>query len=151
MTASRRPGWLTQFVASPAHGPLPGLLLLLTVSTGLVDAVSILSLGRVFVANMTGNIVFIGFALAGSPGFSLQASAARTGRFPGRCECRRRAGDAARRPSGSAAAQRGRLELILLVVAVVVLAAAGRPYGTAVQDVAVVLAAVALGRAERPG
>ena len=51
------------------------LLIMLTVSTGMVDAVSILTLGRVFVANMTGNIVFIGFGLAGAPGFSLQASA----------------------------------------------------------------------------
>jgi hypothetical protein len=37
------------------------LLLTLTVVTGTVDAVSILSLGRVFVANMTGNVVFVGF------------------------------------------------------------------------------------------
>ena len=35
---------------------------------GVVDAVSILSLGRVFVANMTGNVVFVGFALAGASG-----------------------------------------------------------------------------------
>jgi uncharacterized membrane protein YoaK (UPF0700 family) len=42
--------------------------------TGVVDAVSILALGRVFIANMTGNVVFIGFALAGAPGFSLAAS-----------------------------------------------------------------------------
>jgi uncharacterized membrane protein YoaK (UPF0700 family) len=60
--------------ADPKHGPLPGLLLLLTIVTGLVDAVSIFSLGRVFVANMTGNVVFVGFALAGAPGFSLSAS-----------------------------------------------------------------------------
>ena len=36
-------------------------LLLLTFSTGLVDAVSVLVLGHVFVANMTGNIIFLGF------------------------------------------------------------------------------------------
>jgi uncharacterized membrane protein YoaK (UPF0700 family) len=36
--------------------------------------VSILSLGRVFVANMTGNVVFVGFAVAGAPGFALSAS-----------------------------------------------------------------------------
>jgi uncharacterized membrane protein YoaK (UPF0700 family) len=58
----------------PRHGPLPPLLLALTLVTGLVDAVSILKLGRVFVANMTGNVVFTGFALAGAPGFSLTAS-----------------------------------------------------------------------------
>jgi len=41
---------------------LPGVLLILTAVTGVVDAVSILALGRVFVANMTGNVVFAGFA-----------------------------------------------------------------------------------------
>ena len=47
------------------HGPLPALLVGLTVVTGLVDAFSYLSLGHVFVANMTGNVVFLGFGLAG--------------------------------------------------------------------------------------
>ncbi len=56
------------------QGPLPPLLIALTVVTGLVDAFSYLVLGRVFVANMTGNVVFIAFSLAGSPGFSLAAS-----------------------------------------------------------------------------
>src|SRR6202042_1659950 len=69
---------LSQFArdwfADPRHGPLPLTLFLLTVNTGVVDAVSILSLGRVFVANMTGNVVFVGFAAAGAPGFSLSAS-----------------------------------------------------------------------------
>jgi uncharacterized membrane protein YoaK (UPF0700 family) len=65
---------LRRLVHDERDGPLPLLLLGLTVLTGLVDAVSILSLGRVFVANMTGNVVFIGFALAGAPGFSLAAS-----------------------------------------------------------------------------
>lgn len=62
--------------SDPAHGPLPVLLVGLTVLTGVVDAISILSLGRVFVANMTGNVVFIGFALTGAAGFSLAASLA---------------------------------------------------------------------------
>jgi uncharacterized membrane protein YoaK (UPF0700 family) len=53
---------------------MPAILLVMTVLTGVVDAVSILALGRVFIANMTGNIVFIGFALARAPGFSLSAS-----------------------------------------------------------------------------
>jgi uncharacterized membrane protein YoaK (UPF0700 family) len=61
-------------VADPAHGPLPAVLLVLTFVTGVVDGVSILSLGHVFVANMTGNVVFIGFALGGAAGFSLVAS-----------------------------------------------------------------------------
>jgi len=56
------------------HGPLPPLLLAMTVVTGLIDAFSYLVLGHVFVANMTGNIVFLAFALAGAHGFSIAAS-----------------------------------------------------------------------------
>jgi uncharacterized membrane protein YoaK (UPF0700 family) len=63
------------------HGPLPPLLLVLTVVTGLIDAVSYLALGRVFVANMTGNVVFLGFALAGAPGLSVPASLVSMGSF----------------------------------------------------------------------
>ena len=65
---------VASYTRHPRHGPLPAILLLLTLGTGLVDAVSILGLGRVFVANMTGNVVFVGFALAGAPGFSLLGS-----------------------------------------------------------------------------
>lgn len=63
------------------HGPLPASLVVLTVVTGLVDAVSYLSLGHVFVANMTGNIVFLGFALAGAASVSLPAAALATAAF----------------------------------------------------------------------
>jgi uncharacterized membrane protein YoaK (UPF0700 family) len=55
-------------------GPLPPLLVAMTVVTGLVDAFSYLVLGHVFVANMTGNVVFLGFAVAGAHGFSIPAS-----------------------------------------------------------------------------
>ena len=68
------PRRLWRTTEGPGWGPLPELLLILTLVTGLVDAVSILALGRVFVANMTGNVVFAGFAIAGAPGFSLGAS-----------------------------------------------------------------------------
>jgi uncharacterized membrane protein YoaK (UPF0700 family) len=56
------------------HDPLPIVLVVLTVTTGLVDAVSVLGLGRVFTANMTGNVVFLGFAIAGVPEFSVARS-----------------------------------------------------------------------------
>lgn len=68
--------FLRDYLAHPRHGPLPALLLVLTAVTGIVDAASILGLGRVFVANMTGNVVFIGFGLAGADGFTLDASLA---------------------------------------------------------------------------
>jgi uncharacterized membrane protein YoaK (UPF0700 family) len=41
-------------------------LLLLTFTTGLVDAVGFIGIGRVFTANMTGNVALLGFGLAGS-------------------------------------------------------------------------------------
>lgn len=50
---------------------LVAVLLLLTVVSGLIDAVSYLGLGHVFTANMTGNVVVLGFAAAGAPGFSV--------------------------------------------------------------------------------
>jgi uncharacterized membrane protein YoaK (UPF0700 family) len=54
--------------------PLVVTLAALTVVSGLVDAVSFLGLGHVFTANMTGNVVLLGFAAAGAPGFSMGAS-----------------------------------------------------------------------------
>jgi uncharacterized membrane protein YoaK (UPF0700 family) len=56
-------------------------LTVLTVVSGLVDAVSYLGLGHVFTANMTGNVVLLGFAAAGAPGFSIVASLASLGSF----------------------------------------------------------------------
>jgi uncharacterized membrane protein YoaK (UPF0700 family) len=63
------------------HGPLPGFLLMLTFVTGLVDAVSYLKLGHVFVANMTGNVLFLGFAVAGVHDFSVAATLCSVGGF----------------------------------------------------------------------
>ncbi|HEY3472373.1 MAG TPA: YoaK family protein [Amycolatopsis sp.] len=61
-------------MAEPKPRDLAALLLTLTVVTGVVDAVSFLGLGRVFVANMTGNVVFFGFAAAGETTLSVLAS-----------------------------------------------------------------------------
>ena len=52
-------------------GRLLQLLIVMTFVTGLVDAFSYLVLGHVFVANMTGNVVFLGFGLAGAPDFAI--------------------------------------------------------------------------------
>ncbi len=57
------------------------MMVALTVVTGIVDAVSYLRLGHVFVANMTGNVVFLGFALAGAAGLSAGASLAAIAAF----------------------------------------------------------------------
>ena len=130
-------------VRSSAHGPLPVLLLVLTAATGVIDAVSILALGRVFVANMTGNVVFLGMALANAPGFSLDASlAALAGFLLGAFAC----GAVVRRRGG----HRGRLlrdvgagELVLVAAALVLTAVAAT--GAVVNAVVAALLAIAMG------
>jgi uncharacterized membrane protein YoaK (UPF0700 family) len=136
---------LRRFVADPAHGPLPALMLVLTVLTGVVDAVSILSLGRVFVANMTGNVVFVGFALAGASGFSLSASlSALAGFLVGAS-----VGGIAVERLG---AHRGRLlavvaggELVLVLLALVAAVWAGSRIGAGERDAIAALLALAMG------
>ncbi|MFF9404131.1 YoaK family protein [Streptomyces anandii] len=61
--------------------PLVTVLLGLTVVSGLIDAVSYLGLGHVFTANMTGNVVVLGFAAAGAPGFTVTHTAASLAAF----------------------------------------------------------------------
>jgi uncharacterized membrane protein YoaK (UPF0700 family) len=61
---------------SPANDRvLPPVLLALTLTTGLIDAASYLGLGHVFTANMTGNIVLLGFGLAHAGGLPVLAPA----------------------------------------------------------------------------
>jgi Protein of unknown function (DUF1275) len=61
-TSSGHPG------ATRRVEPLLLALSLLTVVTGLVDAACYLGLGRVFTANMTGNVVLLAFGAAGRRG-----------------------------------------------------------------------------------
>src|SRR4051794_12108218 len=61
--------------------PLARALLVLTFTTGVVDAVSYLALGRVFTANMTGNVVFLGFGIAGAGGLPVVAPLLSLGSF----------------------------------------------------------------------
>jgi len=60
---------------------LLGPLMILTTTTGVVDAISFVGLGHVFTANMTGNVVFLGFALGGAEGLSIQRSLAALATF----------------------------------------------------------------------
>jgi uncharacterized membrane protein YoaK (UPF0700 family) len=134
-----------RLLSDPAHGPLSAMLLVLTVVAGVVDAVSILRLGRVFVANMTGNVVFIGFSLAGAPGFVLTASLfALAGFLAGAA-----LGGAMSTRLGSDRALVVRagaiVELVLLAGALVVSAAAGAHLGRVVVDVLAATSALAMG------
>jgi uncharacterized membrane protein YoaK (UPF0700 family) len=67
--------------------PLVRALIGLTVVTGLVDAISFLGLGHIFTANMTGNVVFLGFAAGGAPGISAARSIAALCAFAGGSVC----------------------------------------------------------------
>ena len=151
-------GLARSLFADPRFGPLPALLVTLTVVTGVVDAVSILALGRVFVANMTGNVVFAAFALVGAPGFSLSASLFAlagflVGAYAGGLMIARSADRGALLRAGTAA------EVLLAAVALLIAALSGDPgashgtlhlgtagaFGAAVTDVLACLLAVALG------
>ncbi|KUI37031.1 YoaK family protein [Mycobacterium sp. GA-2829] len=62
-------------VSSPvSHRLTVTALLLLTFATGLVDAISVLVLGHVFVANMTGNVIFLGFWFVPHSGVDVTAA-----------------------------------------------------------------------------
>jgi uncharacterized membrane protein YoaK (UPF0700 family) len=61
--------------------PLALALLALTFTTGIVDAVSYLGLGRVFSANMTGNVVLLGFGIVGSGGLPIVGPMVSLGAF----------------------------------------------------------------------
>jgi uncharacterized membrane protein YoaK (UPF0700 family) len=119
------------------------LMLALTFSTGVVDAVGYLGLDRVFTGNMTGNVVVLGMALAGGAslpvlrpalallGFMLGAAA--TGRL-----LRPDGPGWGRRTSGAFLAVAVGLAA-LAVVAVVVPGADAGPAGTVVTSVLAVL------------
>ena len=157
-TEAAHAGFARSLVADPGYGPLYGLLLALTVVTGVVDAVSILALGRVFVANMTGNVVFAAFAVVGAPGFSLSASLFALagfliGAYAGGVLISRFGQD-----RGLLLRAGSAVELVFAAVALAVAAASGDPgathgtlglsggeFGAAVTDTLAALLAIALG------
>ena len=57
------------------------MMMALTFATGLVDAVGFLALDRVFVGNMTGNIVILGMAVAGADDLPVLGPAIALGTF----------------------------------------------------------------------
>jgi uncharacterized membrane protein YoaK (UPF0700 family) len=127
------------------HGPLAPVLVALTFTTGLVDAVSYIKLGHVFVANMTGNVVFLGFAIAGAQGLTASASLAAIGAFLVGALAGGRLG-------ARTAAHRGRVlraavavELALMAVALLVALLGGEPVGSGTQYALIGLLALAMG------
>ncbi|CCK31947.1 putative membrane protein [Streptomyces davaonensis JCM 4913] len=127
------------------QGPLPPLMLALTLVTGVVDAVSFLTLGHVFVANMTGNVIFLGFALAGAEDLSALASVVAMASFLTGAVVGGRVG-------ARYATHRGRLlraatiaQSVLVTAALVVTAVADGEVTTRVRYPLIVLLALAMG------
>lgn len=58
---------MVTYLRSHPDGLHLGLMLALTFSTGVIDAVGYLGLDKVFTGNMTGNVVILGMAIAGAP------------------------------------------------------------------------------------
>jgi uncharacterized membrane protein YoaK (UPF0700 family) len=137
--------WTERLAPYAQHGPLPLVLLGLTVVTGVVDAVSYIALGHVFVGNMTGNIVLLGFALAGAPGLSVAASLTAIAAFLAGAVL---GGALGRRIPGhrGAFARTGiAAEVALLAVAFVVALGADDPITGARRYAVIVVLAIALG------
>lgn len=129
----------------PGDGVLPPLMIVLTVVTGVVDAVAYLKLGRVFVANMTGNVVFLGFGAAGAKGLSVGGSLVALACFlPGGIA----AGRLASRLGASKLHQlraATAIQFVLCAVAVAVAAIAGHRLGAGARYALIVLLALAMG------
>ena len=128
-----------------ADGPLPPLLLTLTVVTGLVDATSYLKLGHVFVANMTGNVVFLGFGIAGAGGISVWASLTALGSFLVGGLVGGRIGARWSSDRGHHLTATTSTELLLVTAALAVAALSTHHIGTASRYAVIVLLAIAMG------
>jgi uncharacterized membrane protein YoaK (UPF0700 family) len=127
------------------HGPLSPLLLVLTIVTGLVDSFSYLSLGHVFVANSTGNVVFLAFALAGAHGFSIQASLLALAAFATGALAGGRAITSLSRNRGRLLAVVTAIEAVLAAAALAVALGGSAPYTGASRYVLIALLGMAMG------
>jgi uncharacterized membrane protein YoaK (UPF0700 family) len=120
-------------------------LLALTCTTGLVDAVSLLGLGRVFCANMTGNVVLLGFAIAHTSGFSVTATLTALLGFVAGAGVAARLGRNARvEPHGWLLPALG-VEVVLVLVAAILATGVEPTTDTALRDVVIAVLAVAMG------
>jgi uncharacterized membrane protein YoaK (UPF0700 family) len=146
---------MTPFVAEirqtiiPGHatkdGPLPPLLVLMTLVTGLVDAFSYLLLGHVFVANMTGNVVLLGFALVGAPGFSIAASLAAIASFALGALIGGKVGSLLGQNRGRLLGTAASIQALFIAAAVLLAALSGNPIADGYRYPLIVLLAIAMG------
>ncbi len=127
------------------HGPLLPLLVALTFLTGVVDAASYLRLGHVFVANMTGNVVFLGFALAGAGGLSAISSIVALCSFLLGAAAGGRLGAVSSEHRGRVLRATSFAQVLLTLLALVVAVAVGEPLSSAARYALIVPLALAMG------
>jgi uncharacterized membrane protein YoaK (UPF0700 family) len=132
--------------ARPATPPaLPRALIGLTFVTGMVDAASYLGLGRVFTANQTGNVVVLGFAISGAPGFSVPATTIALGCFLAGAVAGGRLGRALELRHGRWIAAALAIEIVALAVAAVVTIGLGHSDHETQRYAAIAVAAAGMG------
>lgn len=136
---------LRRAVYDEAHGPLPAMLLALTVLAGVVDATSILRLGHVFVATMTGNLVFIGLGIAGAKGFAVGTAALAIGGFIVGAVIGGRACEAASSHRGRALRNVLAVKLVFATAVTVTAILTGPRFPVGARDAMVVLLAMSMG------
>jgi uncharacterized membrane protein YoaK (UPF0700 family) len=125
--------------------PLALTLLSLTFTTGVVDAVSYLGLGHVFTANMTGNVVLLGFGLAGAGHLPVVAPIVSLAAFLVGAACAGRIARHLKRTDGPPLILALVLETALVAAAAVLATALNIEPGTAAGYVAIALLALAMG------
>jgi uncharacterized membrane protein YoaK (UPF0700 family) len=117
----------------------------MTLVTGLVDAFSYLLLGHVFVANMTGNVVLLGFALVGAPGFSIAASLLAVAAFSVGAMLGGKLGALLRQDRCHLFRTAASIQAVFLAFTVAVAAVSGNPVTDAYRYALIVILAIAMG------
>lgn len=126
-------------------GPLAGMLILLTAASGLIDGTTLLRLGHVFGAAMTGNLLFIGVAMAGASGFSATTSLDALGAFVVGSFLARLVIDGTSSQRGRLLRDAAAIQLASLAVSTTVVAVVGNTPGSAARYSLLALISAAMG------
>lgn len=141
-----REAWRTIHPApDDPNGPLPPLLLVFTVVTGLIDSLSYLLLGHVFVANMTGNVLFLGIAVGGSGEFSPAGALTGLAAFVAGGLVGGRIASTSHHHRGRLMFRAATVELVLVLAAACWIALASDPFTGAWRFVLITVLATAMG------
>jgi uncharacterized membrane protein YoaK (UPF0700 family) len=136
---------LRRAVIDERDGPLPAMLVALTVLAGVVDAASILALGGVFVATVTGNLVFVGLGIAGARQFAIVTCLLAIGGFVVGALAGGRACRLGRQHRGRVMRDVLHVKLVLAFVVTVIAVASGDNLDRPLSDAIVVLLAMSMG------